>query len=75
MDNLKRGGPETCPKPCGVCEGDEHHWIDVCPNPDDSDDEDLAHEAYAKHGLLAWYACKHCEAWIEDVEEEQLLEE
>lgn len=74
MKGLKSGGPEQCPKPCGVCEGVGHHWIDVCPNPDDVNDQNLQHEAFKTHGLLAWYGCKHCDAWAEDVEEEQFLD-
>jgi hypothetical protein len=67
---LKRGGPIACPRPCCVCDGGDHHWLDVCPDPDDPDDDRLTHEAYAQHELPAWYGCKHCDAWIEDVKED-----
>ncbi len=69
MDAMRRGGPRKCPRPCGVCEGGDHHSMDVCPNPDDPDDEGLRHEAYKDHDLLAWYDCKHCDAWVEDVDD------
>lgn len=62
MEQLLRGGPKQCPRPCSECDPG-HHWLEVCPNPDDLDDEDCQHEAYKTHGLLAWNECKHCEAW------------
>jgi hypothetical protein len=67
-----RGGPEVCPAQCSECEGGNHHWIDVAPDPDDAADERLTHPAYVNHDLPSWYECKHCSAWSEDaaVEEE-----
>jgi hypothetical protein len=66
MDDVKRGGPETCPRPCDVCEGGSHHWLEAFPD----DDEGAEHPAHAEHGLEAWYGCKHCDAWVEDVEDD-----
>jgi hypothetical protein len=62
--------PGKCPRPCSECD-ENHHWIEVCPDPDGGDDDDnaLTHEAYAVHGLAAWYSCKHCEAWVDEVED------
>lgn len=57
-------GPERCSRRCSECPDGNHHWMEHF------DDEHVAH---LKHGLLIWYACKHCDAWSPDIEGEIIL--
>jgi hypothetical protein len=63
---MKSGGPEYCPRPCSDCPDRRHHWLPICPEPDDPDYID--HPAVLQ-GLEAFFVCKHCDAWIEDIED------
>lgn len=64
---IKHGGPEKCPKPCVDCEGERHHWIEVVPDLDNPDN--AAQVAMVAAGVIAGYACKHCDAWTEELDE------
>lgn len=66
-DQPKRGGPDKCPRPCSVCEGDDHHW-----GYHDFAESEPEHPA-AKAGHEVWDGCKHCDAWREVPDEEDDL--
>ncbi len=57
---FRRGGPTMCPSPCSECTSD-HHFSDAMV---DFAEELPEHEA-AVAGIVAWFTCKHCEAWEE----------
>jgi hypothetical protein len=68
-------GPKRCPRApagCEACEG-YHHWLehgfDPSEEPPEEDSQALAVLAYDReHGTdhaLAFYGCKHCDAWAE----------
>lgn len=60
------GGPARCPTgPCDECAG-PHHFNDGYAA---FADEDPDHPA-AKAGHEAWWECKHCEAWKNEVADE-----
>lgn len=63
MTTLRKGGPETCPRPCGEC-SEAHHFSDAMLECAETSEEGADHEA-AKVGVEVWYECKHCEAWME----------
>lgn len=75
-------GPQTCPRPCADC-NPGHHWLPVCldlsefADPLDSEDYEAVLAFDREHGTehaLAFYACKHCPAWISDDDFDLLLE-
>jgi hypothetical protein len=70
-------GPERCPVApagCEACSG-YHHWIDCGSDPDEPVDpendppgEGAVREFDRLNGtehLMAYLACKHCDAWAE----------
>lgn len=80
MATARFGGPTTCPGACDACAPKApppndpleahiaaHHFQgDMVAFPADFGQEK---SEPAKLGLLAWYDCKHCEAWAEDLPE------
>ena len=67
MGTLRAGGFKTCPKSCGECQGEPHHFSDALLGFSENDPE---HEA-AKLGIDTWWECKHCDTWIECGEDEE----
>jgi len=57
----RTGGPEKCPRPCTECPDRDHHFSDAMVEFAANEPD---HEA-AKLGAIAWYVCKHCDAWRE----------
>lgn len=70
-------GPKICPLApagCEACSG-YHHWLDAGNDPENSHDpeNDPAYEneirafdaANGTEHLMAYLACKHCDAWAE----------
>jgi hypothetical protein len=74
-------GPQACLRPCVECHPG-HHWLPICL-PDDPDEDEVEdfHSVLdfdREHGTdhaLAFYACKHCPAWISDEDHDVLEEE
>jgi hypothetical protein len=72
----REGGPAACPRPCGEC-NPGHHFSDAMIDfaddgeeaPDceayEVDDGDKARAEATAAGCVAWYVCKHCDAWRE----------
>ncbi len=63
-------GLSRCVISCDACSG-HHHWLPAFP-----DDEAPGALGASRHpaealGLVAWFDCKHCEAWCEDIEAEE----
>lgn len=61
VQELKRGGPERCERPCVECPDGKHHFADPMIG---FKVENPFHEA-ARAGVENWYECKHCPAWLE----------
>lgn len=66
-------GTIRCPHRCDVCSNGGHHWIECSLDPDCvSEDEDDGFDdvvrfdnANGTEHRLAFYSCKHCDAWAE----------
>lgn len=64
---VRRGGPATCPTgSCSECVGGPHHFNTAMIEMAEDEPEHPA----AKLGIPAWFPCKHCDAWIEDLDED-----
>lgn len=65
---IRWGGPATCPRQCGECQGGVHHWLERVPEGIESGedfDQTDADRAIIAAGLDLVWGCKHCEAWVE----------
>jgi hypothetical protein len=75
-------GPQTCLRPCVDCDPG-HHWLPACLDSNewaglDGEDYEAVLAFDREHGTehaLAFYACKHCPAWISDEDHDALEEE
>lgn len=41
---------------CDECQGQDHHWLPACPDPEEEYDRDTE--------CLARWECKHCDATL-----------
>lgn len=86
----KHGGAHTCPRRCIECAEGAHHFcevdmqpvFDLSPEADGEYDEDdqEERELLRKHpahlaGCEAWYECRHCDAWIEASDNDDMDDE
>lgn len=75
----KHGGAPQCPRRCVECPDGAHHFCEIDRQPvfdlehdlEDDDADDLEEkELLRKHpahlaGCESWYECRHCDAWME----------
>lgn len=60
-------GSTECLRTCDGCNG-HHHWILECAEDDTTVPPGIQPHPALLAGHIAWYECKHCPAWCEDIE-------
>jgi len=63
-------GPEKCPHTCSECEG-LHHFLWISAEFDDQERPEHENPEPAHLDLPYWYQCKHCDAWVAEVYDDE----